>query len=354
MISVIIPNWNGANFLPLCLDSLKNQTERDFEILVVDNCSQDNSRELISKSYPEVRLLALPENSGFPGAVNAGIKEARGDLILLLNNDAEAHPSLLKILKKKAGDYPDAVFFACKVLLYHARDIIDAAGVNFFSDGRITLRGHLEHDSPEYGREAPTFGVHGAAGLYRSFLFQDVGLFDEDFFAYVEEHDLNMRINLRGYDGLFIPEAIVFHVGSGTTLRVAYDGSSVAPGKEEMSFKKPTDYGSRVSDFIAYHAIRNRWFLMLKNFPAGFIIRSFPTMALLELSQFIRWAIIERRFGMYLRCLWDFLKRSPALYGKRREIMKTRKLSVEELLKRAQKVTFMERLADLLKRSVKR
>lgn len=352
MISVVIPNWNGKKFLPLCLDSLRSQVYRDFEVILADNGSTDGSCGLVSEKYPEVNLIALPENRGFSAAVNEGIKASRGDLIALFNNDAEAHPDWLRILSEKSGEYPDADFFACKVLLYHHRDILDSAGVKFCSDGRFILRGNLEPDGEEYSREERVFGGHGACVLYRKSLMEDVGGFDEDFFSYLEEADMNIRINLRGHYGMYIPDAVVYHVGSGTNLKTQFgkDGVRVAG---EMSFDKPTQYGKKVSDFIAYHTLRNRWFLMVKDFSGDFILRSLPSVILLELSQFMRWVIVEKRWKIYYKAFMDFLKKFSLMIGKRKEIMKSRRITTKELLDRAEKTGFFERLSGLIRRAGK-
>lgn len=342
MISVVIPNWNGKKLLPICLNSLKNQTCKDFEIIVVDNGSTDGSVDFIKKNYPDARIISLGENRGFSAAANAGISESRGELIVLFNNDAEADPSLMEVLFDKSRRYPDAAFFACKILLYHYRDVLDSAGVLFYSDGRFIPRGCMEKDEGKFDTEERIFGGHGAAVMYRKNIFNEIGLFDEDFFAYYEDSELNMRINLAGHYGMYIPSARVYHVGSGTGLKI---NKNNAPGN--ISFEKPTEYGKKVSDFIAYYIVRNRWMLMAKSFPTDLILKNLSVMALLELSQLIVWVVVKRRPGIYFIGFVDFIRKLPLMLKKRKMVMETRKISGTDLLARSRRVYFIKRLLSL-------
>jgi len=216
MISVIIPNWNGARYLPTCLDSLRRQTYADFETIVVDNASTDESVALIKRDYAEVRLLRLPSNRGLTGGVNAGIAVARGEIIALLNNDTEADPHWLAELARALAAHPEAGMAASKMLLFDRRDTLHSAGDFYRTDGVPGNRGVWQQDKGQFDREEPGFSACGGACAYRRAMLDDVGLLDESLFMYLEDVDLAWRAQLRGYGCIYVPTAIVYHRLSAT------------------------------------------------------------------------------------------------------------------------------------------
>jgi GT2 family glycosyltransferase len=215
-ISVVIPNWNGISYLAGCLDSLRAQSYRQFEVLVVDNGSTDGSDRLVSERYPEFRLEELGKNYGFAVACNEGIRRSNGDLIALLNNDAEADPDWLAALAEGAASHPEAGFFACKILLFDRREVIHSAGDFYCMDGVPGNRGVWQRDEGQYDNKEYVLGACGAASGWRRSLFEDVGLFDESLFMYCEDVDLSLRAQLRGYRCLYLPDARVYHRLSAT------------------------------------------------------------------------------------------------------------------------------------------
>ncbi len=241
--SLIIPNWNGAHLLPTCLDSLKKQTFTDFEIIVVDNASRDNSRELLARNYPEVRVLTLDTNRGFAGGVNAGIRAARGEIIVLLNNDTEAEPNWLEELVHALEANKPAAMAASKLRLFNAREKLHSAGDYFRVDGIPGNRGVWEVDRGQYddSNAPPVFGPCAGAAAYRRELFDAVGLFDESLGSYCEDVDLNWRARLAGFESVYAPRAIVYHMVSAT------------------------GGGARASYFVG----RNFILVLVKNYPAA-------------------------------------------------------------------------------------
>ncbi len=221
-VSIIIPNWNGARFLRTCLNSLRSQTYRDFEILLVDNGSTDESRELVAREYPEVRVLALGRNLGFVGGCNAGMRAARGEIVVLLNNDTEAEPTWLEELVRALDENPRAGMAASKLKLFDQREKIHSAGDFYRVDGIPGNRGVWEIDRGQYddpsanARSVPVFGACGGASAYRKTMLDEIGLFDDDFWSYCEDVDLNWRARLAGYDCIFAPRAVVYHHLSAT------------------------------------------------------------------------------------------------------------------------------------------
>lgn len=216
-VSIIIPNWNGAHHLPECLDSLAAQTRRDAEIIVVDNGSSDTSLELLDSGYDWVRVIALESNGGFSSAVNAGIRHSQADLIVLLNNDTRAEPDWLERMVIGMERYPKASFAACKMLHHDPPHRIDSAG-----DGYSILAGAgtnigLGEPGDQYSEDAWVFGACAGAAIYRRSLFDDIGLFDEDFFLVFEDVDLDLRAQVAGHRCLYIADAVVYHKRGAST-----------------------------------------------------------------------------------------------------------------------------------------
>jgi GT2 family glycosyltransferase len=219
LISIVIPNWNGARLLPTCLDSLNRQTYADFEVIVVDNASTDDSRELISRGYPAVRVVRLDSNRGFAGGVNAGIRAAIGQIIVLLNNDTEAEATWLQELVGALQADPHAGMAASKLRLFDERDKLHSAGDFYRVDGVPGNRGVWEIDRGQYDDPAtapPVFGACAGAAAYRRELLERIGDFDEDLVSYCEDVDMNWRAQLAGYGCVYAPRAIVYHHLSAT------------------------------------------------------------------------------------------------------------------------------------------
>jgi GT2 family glycosyltransferase len=213
--SVIIPNWNGAAHLPTCLGSLRAQTCRDFEILVVDNASTDGSPDLVERDYPEARLIRLERNLGFAGACNVGLRAAQGEVLILLNDDTEAAPSWLSEVLAAFERHPEAGSVASKMLLFDRRGVLHAAGDVFHRDGTPGNRGVWQADLGQY-LEGPVFSANGGSAAYRRAMLDDVGLLDEDFFFSCEDVDLGWRAQLRGWPAIYAPQAVVYHKLSAT------------------------------------------------------------------------------------------------------------------------------------------
>lgn len=215
VVSVVIPNWNGAEHLPDCLESLRRQTWRDFEVIVVDNASSDDSLALLAK-YGEVQVLALKENRGFAGACNAGIAAARGQYIALLNNDTEVDPNWLAEVVAAFERHPRAGMVASKMLLFDRRDTFHTAGDFYRLDGMPGNRGYLERDEGQYDTEEPVFSACGGSAVYRRAMLDEIGLLDEDFFYSCEDIDLGWRAQLAGWQCIYAPRAVVYHKLSAT------------------------------------------------------------------------------------------------------------------------------------------
>ncbi|HEM61418.1 MAG TPA: glycosyltransferase family 2 protein, partial [Chloroflexi bacterium] len=222
LISVVIPNWNGAHHLPVCLDSLRRQTYPRVEVIVVDNNSRDESLVLLEREYPEVKVLALDENRGFAGGVNAGIEAAQGEVLAVLNNDTEADAQWLEQLSRALEHSPRAGSATSKILLFDQRQIINSAGDLYGVDGIPINRGVWEEDKGQFDEVEKVFSPCGGACAIRRTMLKDLasrgqeGPFDEDFFAYCEDVDLGWRAQLAGWECLYVPTAVVYHRLSAT------------------------------------------------------------------------------------------------------------------------------------------
>ncbi|HQV70439.1 MAG TPA: glycosyltransferase family 2 protein [Thermoflexales bacterium] len=226
MISVIIPNWNGAKHLPVCLAALRRQTAPPLEVIIVDNASADESRELVARDYPEVKWLQLPQNVRFAGACNAGIRASSGEFVALLNNDTEADERWLENIAKTFAEHPSAGFAATKLRLFDQRDKLHSAGDFYSRRGVPGNRGVWQVDDGRFDAEY-VFGACGAGSVYRREMLDKIGLLDEEFEFSCEDVDISWRAQLAGYRCAFAKDAIVYHKVSATgggVLNSFYDG----------------------------------------------------------------------------------------------------------------------------------
>lgn len=230
LFSVVIPNWNGAHYLPTCLDALRQQTYANIEIIVADNASTDGSRELLETQYPDVRCVVLPENLGFTGACNAGMVVAWGEYVALLNNDTEVDPGWVTGVVGAFERHPEAGIVASKMLLFDKRDHFHTAGDLYRIDGRLMNRGVWEKDEGQYDTEEYVFSACGGSAAYRRRMLDEIGLLDDDFFFSAEDMDLAWRAQLAGYRCVYTPNAVVYHhlaaTGGGVTASY-YDGRNM-------------------------------------------------------------------------------------------------------------------------------
>jgi GT2 family glycosyltransferase len=227
LVSVIIPNWNGAHHLADCLDSLREQRYPHSEVILVDNGSTDGSLALLAQNYPEVQLIALGENRGFAAACNLGLRAARGEVLVLLNNDTQTDPGWLAAVVAALERHPSAGAVASKMLLFDRRDHLHTAGDFYRLDGIPGNRGVWQRDTGQFGEETFVFSACGGSAAYRRAMLDEIGLLDEAFFFSCEDIDLGWRAQLAGWPCVYAPEAVVYHKVSATGAGVTnsfYDG----------------------------------------------------------------------------------------------------------------------------------
>lgn len=217
-VTVVIPNYNGIKFLPGCLTSLLAQ-EPDtpaYGVLVVDNGSEDGSLELLREQFPQVRVKALPENTGFCRAVNLGIRMAEAPYVILLNNDTKVRPGFVKALCGAIERRPGAFSVSAKMLMWDRPDLIDDAGDQYCVLGWAYGRGK-GRPAEGYDRPCRVFSACGGAAVYRKAVFEEIGYFDEAHFAYLEDLDIGYRAAIYGYRNYYEPGAEVIHFGSASS-----------------------------------------------------------------------------------------------------------------------------------------
>jgi GT2 family glycosyltransferase len=316
---VVIPNLNGRNLLGDCLTSLERQTFRDFEVVLVDNASDDRSVDFVKDNFRWVtKIIENSENTGFAGASNRGIEASDGEYIALLNNDTEAHSGWLAELLKAADANPDAGMFASKTLFFDDRNIIDTAGHFFYPDGLNRGRGRLEIDEGQYDDKTDVFFPSGCAALYRKAMFDEIGIFDEHHFAYGDDTDIGIRGRLAGWGCLFVPGAVVYHHYSMTT-------GVYSPAK-------------------VYLVERNRIWVVWKYFPVGRIIASpFYTFARYvyqfygamtgkgAAGRFTRGHSPWKLYWVVIRAYLAAFRGLPRVLRQRKQMMKLKKVSSGEV-----------------------
>jgi len=305
LVSVIVINWNGARHLPACLDALRAQTYPRLEIIVADNASTDGSQALIRERYPEVRLVALPENRGFTGGNNAGIAASTGAIVILLNNDTEVAPAWVAALVDAFARHPEAGTAASKMLLFDRRNTFHTAGDFYRVDGLPGNRGVWQKDVGQYDREEYVFGACGGALAVRRDVLEAIGLLDDDFFFSAEDVDFAWRAQLAGYRCVYVPGAVVYH-------RLAASGGDV------------TD---------SYYNGRNFLYILAKDYPGDLFRRHWR--AVIGRQARIAWEALCAWRGAAararLRGIIAGLGGLPRMLRKRRAVQATRRVSLAYL-----------------------
>jgi len=268
LVTTIVVSWNGRAYLDKCLSSLLAQTCQSQDIVVVDNGSTDGSAEYIGASYSGVHVICLPENVGFAAANNLAIRQSSSVYVALLNNDAYAESDWLARLVEAAESDPRVGMCASKMVFAHRPDVLNSTGVCVDRAGIAWDRRGGEADDDHETQPVEIFGACGGAALYRRTMLDEVGLFDEDFFAYMEDVDLAWRARGVGWRCLYAPAARVYHAHSAT--------------------------GVEGSPFKSFQLGRNKVWLLAKNYPFKQLWMYAPLLAIYDFAAVI-YALVARR-----------------------------------------------------------
>jgi GT2 family glycosyltransferase len=305
LASVIIPNWNGAAHLSTCLGSLQQQTFADFRVTVVDNGSTDASLELLARDYPYVEVISLPRNLGYAGGCNAGLREAKGEVLVILNNDTEVEPTWLEELLSALEGHPEAGMATPKVRLWDDRTRLHTTGDYVRTNGIPDSRGVWQVDEGQYDNETYVFGAAGVAPAYRRAMLDDIGLFDADFVSYCEDVDLSWRAQLAGYRCVYAPRSVLYH-------KVSATGKGI---------------------IRSFRVARNTIWTLVKNLPAGLWQEHKGEIVAAQRQRFAgalhAWRGVEARAT--LRGQLSGLATSSRAWAKRKRIQSARRVDIPYL-----------------------
>ncbi|HEB12745.1 MAG TPA: glycosyltransferase family 2 protein [Actinobacteria bacterium] len=307
-VSILILNYNGAKFIGPCLESVFTQDYPVYEVIVIDNGSTDDSVKLVREGFPKARIIETGQNLGFSGGMNLGIREAKNDLLLLLNTDVVLEKGFLTNMVAAITREPGIGSVSSKVykLAEKEKKIFDTTGHVIFTNRLFTDRGDGELDTGQYDEVEEIFGTCAGTGLYKREMLDDLAIngeyFDESFFMFLEDTDLSWRAQLRGWKCLYTPHAIAWHHRGGSAVR-------------KSKLVELNNYKNRYMMILKNDSI----FSLIKNIPHFIVTDTFKSLALLV------------RCPPALLGWWDVWRNLPSLIRKRRIIQKSRKVSQKEI-----------------------
>lgn len=315
--SVIIPNWNGEYLLKDCLQSLILQSYKEFETILVDNGSTDNSVEYVKLNFPKVKIIKLKKNFGFATAINKGVKASSAKYVIFLNNDTSVEKSWVKNLINCADLHPEVISVNSKLLNFYNKELIDGVGITINEVGQAKSIGWEEKDQDLYDKNEYIFGATGGGSLFRREDFIKIGLFDERYFMYSEEVDFAFRAQFLGYKSIMCPQAKVFH-------------------KHKATSKK-------LPQHTEYWQFRNMTQTIIKDFPNTILFKKWRWLKIILVH--LNTIFYQLRNGYFwppfLADLWILIN-LPSLLKERNKIQKNKKVSddyIEKFL-REKKISF--------------
>jgi len=327
LVSIVILNWNGGEYVRDCIDHVLNQTHPAIELIVVDNGSTDGSDDEIERAYRQVTLIRNRENLGFAGGMNRGIEHAAGGFVLLLNMDAFLAPTYIEAAMRALAQRPEVGAVGGKIY-----QLVDGQKTSIIDSVGHLLQKRIAHDFSLRGlEERPDdcavrevvhnrliYGPDGSCPILRRSMLEDIRFpsgeyFDEKYFIINEDMDLWMRAHLRGWQALYVPEAVAWHV------------RSVSQGGQVRLVDK--------SDFYQRHALKNRYLTILKAFPVGLLLYLLPHLFLAETLTWGYFAAVKPRCLVnVVGAQLDVLRLLPWALARRKYIQSRRTASVRSLL----------------------
>jgi GT2 family glycosyltransferase len=307
--SIVILNWNGREFLRDCFESIEKQTFRDFETIMVDNNSQDGSADYVKKAFPWVKVIRNKKNEGQTGGDNIGISHAKGEHLVLIDNDTIVDKNWLKELVAVADSDKKIGICVSKSYFMDNPGMLCSTGVIAYTDGSGIDRGIRETDRGQYDNQTDIFGPGNCSVLYKRTMLEEIKLGkneyrDRDFFAYYEDLDMGYRSRLMGYKCKFVPKSVVYH-------------------KMNASSRKISNLGLTCG-------IRNKFWLIIKNFPNKMLIRYLPFIMLRQFISFVFYLFVKPSIPA-TKARIEMIKKIPLMLEKRKIIQKRRRISSDEL-----------------------
>jgi len=304
--TVLIINWNSWDILSQCLEKLENQTFQNFNVILIDNASDQSIPDNLLSRHPNVTFIQNQSNLGFAAANNQAIALlGESEWVALLNPDAFPEPDWLQRLIGAAEENPNYSMFASRQIMDGDCHLLDGDGDTYHISGLVWREGHGKHKDKAANELREIFSPCAAAALYRRDALISAGGFDEDFFCYVEDVDLGFRLRLLGHRCLLVPNAVVHHIGSATT-------------------------GGRHGDFSVYHGHRNLVWTFVKNMPVALFWLLLPLHILLNFITII-WFIAHGQGGLILRAKRDAIKGLPQAWAKRKKIQANRVATIRDI-----------------------
>lgn len=323
-VAVIVITYNGKHNLKECFGSLKNQTYKNFDCYLLDNASTDGSTEYVREDFPWVKIIRLEKNYGFAEGYNRAVKKVSAEYVAFLNDDTRVDPEWLEELVKAIENDESLFAVGSKMLFYDKPDTINHAGAKITIIGAGIDVGFGEKDSPEFNKQKYVGAVCGGAMLSRRKIFEELGGFDKDYFAYFEDLDLCWRAWLMGYKVLYVPTSIVYHKFGGS-------------------------WGERDSPMRIYYCQKNKIANIIKNFEiSNIIFKSIPITLVYEtvrVLMFMKDRKIENIKAIISGTI-DAMKDIPTLLKKRKEIQKMRKLRDRDIYKMGLIATLWESISE--------
>jgi GT2 family glycosyltransferase len=306
-VAIVIPSLHRPDLTARCIESIRRQTlpAEQWKIVVVENEAQSGS-VLPDPLPPNTMRIELPDNEGTTNSINRGIAAVPSPYALLLNNDVELAPDYLEKLLNTLEADNTLGFATGKLLRATDHTVLDGAGDAMLLAGASYRVGHLDPDQGQFNQPLPLLSACGAAVLYRSKAFLLSGALDSDFFAYLDDLDLALRTHLIGYGGVYVPEAVAYHVGSATL------GQALHP---------------RVVEYIT----RNQLFVLLKDYPGSVFCRLLPRILVYQ-GLWLLYAVKSAGLGPYLRGLRGALKGRKRMRQKHLDLMAKRKIDDDQLM----------------------
>lgn len=308
LISVIIPNYNGKHHLEECFTSLEEMGFDNYEVILVDNDSSDGSTEFTSSTFPEVNILSLKKNYGFAEGCNLGAKESKGEFIAFLNNDTRVDSKWLEELIKASKKYGEDHIYSSKVLFYDPPHQINTIGGIITPMGSGLDMGFAKDDTDNYNTVRFVGSPSGCSMLLKKSTFMEMGGFDKDYFAYLEDVDFGWRCWLKGHKTYYIPQSVVYHKYGSTG------------GKIDTPFR-------------VYNVQKNRLFNILKNFSSLNVMLGLLISLGFDIIR-ITMFIIHGNFDLIKAVLKGnitFIKKISKTRSKRKKIQKERVISDNEM-----------------------
>jgi GT2 family glycosyltransferase len=307
LVSVIIPALHRPDLTRQCLQSLTEQTipAHSYETIVVENDAAPGMS--IAGPFPSnTRVIELSQNFGTTGSLNYACKDSNSKYVLLLNNDVQLHPEFLAVLISTLEQNERCAFATGKMLNSRQKDRLDGAGDAVLACGASYRLGHNDIDCGQYEHARHVLAGCGAATLVRRSVFDEIAGLDDDFFAYLDDVDLSIRIHLYGYHGIYVPAAVGFHFGSATL------GDALHP---------------KIVEWVT----RNQLFLLIKDYPASILIRLAPRIVLYQLL-WLSFVVGRGHVVPYVKGLWRAIRLVPRMIRKRVRLMRQRRITAGQFL----------------------